>query len=43
MQLKDSKLFRQQAYINGAWADADGRQTLLVNNPPCNVMHGTAP
>ena len=31
MQLKDSTLFRQQAYINGAWADADGGQTIKVN------------
>ena len=24
MQLKDAQLFRQQAYIDGAWVDADG-------------------
>ena len=23
MQLKDTQLFRQQAYIDGAWLDAD--------------------
>ena len=43
MQLKDSKLFRQQAYINGAWADADSGQTIKVNNPANNEILGTVP
>ena len=33
MQLKDKSLFRQQCYIDGAWADADGGDTINVNNP----------
>ncbi|GFM49999.1 NADP-dependent succinate-semialdehyde dehydrogenase [Pseudomonas capsici] len=43
MQLKDSKLFRQQAYINGQWLDADGGQTIKVNNPATNEILGTVP
>jgi hypothetical protein len=33
MQLKDAQLFRQQAFIDGAWVDADNGQTIKVNNP----------
>ena len=33
MQLKDAQLFRQQAYIDGQWLDADSGQTIAVNNP----------
>ena len=43
MQLKDSSLFRQQAYINGVWLDADGGQTIKVNNPATNEILGTVP
>ena len=43
MQLKDAKLFRQQAYINGAWLDADNAQTIKVNNPATNEIIGTVP
>ena len=43
MQLKDAKLFRQQAYINGVWLDADGGQTIQVNNPATNEIIGTVP
>ena len=43
MQLKDSSLFRQQAYIDGAWLDADGGETLKVNNPASNEILGTVP
>ena len=32
MQLKDAQLFRQQAFIDGAWVDADNGQTIKVNN-----------
>jgi len=32
-QLKDSKLFRQQCYVDGAWVDADDKATLPVYNP----------
>ena len=31
MQLKDAQLFRQQAFIDGAWVDADNGQTIKVN------------
>ena len=43
MQLKDTSLFRQQAYIDGAWLDADGGETLKVNNPASNEILGTVP
>lgn len=43
MQLKDTSLFRQQAYIDGAWLDADSGQTLKVNNPATNEIIGTVP
>ncbi|MCL6688348.1 NADP-dependent succinate-semialdehyde dehydrogenase [Pseudomonas sp. R3.Fl] len=43
MQLKDSSLFRQQAYIDGAWVDADNGQTLKVNNPASNEILGSVP
>ncbi|MCJ8297494.1 MAG: NAD-dependent succinate-semialdehyde dehydrogenase [Pseudomonadales bacterium] len=32
-QLNDPKLFRQQAYINGQWLDADNRDTFAVTDP----------
>lgn len=43
MQLKDTSLFRQQAYIDGAWLDADSGETLKVNNPASNETLGTVP
>ena len=43
MQLKDANLFRQQAYIDGSWVDADGGQTIKVNNPATNEIIGTVP
>ena len=43
MQLNDPKLFRQQAYIDGAWADADNGQTLKVNNPATGEIIGSVP
>lgn len=43
MQLKDAKLFRQQAYIDGSWVDADNGQTIKVNNPATNDIIGTVP
>lgn len=33
MQLKDQALFRQQIYVDGAWADADSGETIDVLNP----------
>ncbi|XXF08990.1 NADP-dependent succinate-semialdehyde dehydrogenase [Pseudomonas sp. D2-3] len=43
MQLKDAQLFRQQAFINGAWADADSGQTIKVTNPATGEVIGSVP
>ncbi|MDF3936847.1 NADP-dependent succinate-semialdehyde dehydrogenase [Pseudomonas citronellolis] len=43
MQLNDAKLFRQQAYIDGSWLDADSGQTIKVNNPATNEIIGSVP
>ena len=31
--LSEPRLFRQQAYVNGEWIDADSGETIRVNNP----------
>jgi succinate-semialdehyde dehydrogenase/glutarate-semialdehyde dehydrogenase len=43
MQLSDSKLFRQQCYVNGEWVDADSGETIEVTNPVDNSVIGTIP
>ena len=43
MQLKDMSLFRQQCYIDGAWADADDGATIEVTNPATGETLGTVP
>lgn len=43
MQLKDSALFRQQAYIDGSWMDAECGQVIQVNNPATNEILGSVP
>ncbi|NKI71203.1 NADP-dependent succinate-semialdehyde dehydrogenase [Collimonas pratensis] len=43
MQLKDPSLFRQQAYLNGAWCDADGGATHDVVNPATGETIGSVP
>ena len=43
MKLKDSSLFRQQCYIDGAWVDADGGETIPVTNPSNGETIGTVP
>lgn len=43
MDLKDPALFRQQAYIDGAWVDADGGKTFDVTNPANGDKLGTVP
>ena len=43
LQLKDPSLFRQQCYINGAWADADSGKTIPVTNPATGEILGTVP
>src|SRR5258708_40314019 len=43
LSLKDSKLFREQCYIDGAWADADERKSTPVHNPATGSVLGTVP
>ncbi|MCL4114709.1 UNVERIFIED_CONTAM: hypothetical protein GTU68_053588 [Idotea baltica] len=43
MKLNDDTLFRQQAYINGEWIDADNGETFEVTNPATNEVIGTVP
>ena len=41
--LSRQDLFRQQAYINGQWLDADSGETLEVTNPANGEVLGTIP
>jgi succinate-semialdehyde dehydrogenase/glutarate-semialdehyde dehydrogenase len=43
MNLQDRNLFRQQCYIDGAWADADSGATIDVTNPATGEVLGTIP
>ena len=43
MKLNDNSLFRQQAYINGNWIDADNGNTFEITNPATNEVIGTVP
>lgn len=43
MNLHDSKLFQQQAFINGQWCAADSGATLEVTNPATQQLLGTVP
>ncbi len=43
MQLTNRELFKQQAFINGVWCDADDKQTHEVFNPATNELIGTVP
>jgi succinate-semialdehyde dehydrogenase/glutarate-semialdehyde dehydrogenase len=43
IELKDSKLLRQQCYLAGEWRDADSGATLDVNNPATGERIGTVP
>jgi len=43
VQLNDLQLFRQKAYIDGVWVDADNGQTLKVNNPATDEIIGNVP
>jgi succinate-semialdehyde dehydrogenase/glutarate-semialdehyde dehydrogenase len=43
MQLKDPSLFRQQAYLNGEWCNADGGATHAVTNPATGEAIGSVP
>jgi succinate-semialdehyde dehydrogenase/glutarate-semialdehyde dehydrogenase len=42
-KLTDSKLFRNQCYIDGAWVDADDKSTITVLNPANGTVVGTVP
>ena len=43
MELKDRKLFRQEAYIDGQWCAADSGKTVTVTNPANGEELGTIP
>ncbi|TDF86217.1 NAD-dependent succinate-semialdehyde dehydrogenase [Pseudomonas sp. H9] len=43
MKLNDNKLFRQQAYINGRWCDADDGRSLPVTDPANGELLGSVP
>src|SRR6266571_7143227 len=43
LSLKDTKLFREQCYIDGGWADARERKTIAVHNPATGAVLGTVP
>ena len=43
MDLKDTKLFRQQGYIDGEWVDADTKQTFDVTDPATGQKLGAVP
>ena len=43
MQITRTDLFRQQAYIDGQWCNADSGQTKAVINPANGVTLGTIP
>jgi succinate-semialdehyde dehydrogenase/glutarate-semialdehyde dehydrogenase len=43
LNLNDSSLLRQQAYIDGAWCDADDGKTVPVINPATGETLGTVP
>ena len=43
LKLKDPTLLRQQAYVAGAWTDADSGGTVAVLNPATGEQLGTVP
>ena len=43
VSLKDSKLFRQSNYIDGAWVNAKSGGTINVDNPATGEVIGTVP
>jgi succinate-semialdehyde dehydrogenase/glutarate-semialdehyde dehydrogenase len=42
-QLKNTSLFRQQAYVDGQWRDADSGATIRVANPATGSVVGVVP
>jgi succinate-semialdehyde dehydrogenase/glutarate-semialdehyde dehydrogenase len=43
MRLNDERLFRQRAYIDGQWVEAESRKTVAVNNPADDSTLGHVP
>ena len=43
MSVLNSILFRNQAYLNGQWVDADSGDTITVTNPATGEVLGTVP
>jgi succinate-semialdehyde dehydrogenase/glutarate-semialdehyde dehydrogenase len=43
IKLEDSKLLREQCYIDGAWAAADSGGTIPVHNPATDAQIGVIP
>ncbi len=43
IELKDPSLLRQQAFLAGAWADADNRETVPVTDPASGVTIASVP
>lgn len=43
MQLKESKLFKQQAYINGTWVNATTENRYPIHNPATHELLGEVP
>ncbi|MGZ5042037.1 MAG: aldehyde dehydrogenase family protein, partial [Usitatibacter sp.] len=41
--LKDPRLFRESAYIDGAWVEADSRARFEVDNPATGAVIGHVP
>jgi len=43
MLIKNPSLFRQQAFIDGVWLDADSKKVISVSNPATGETIGTVP
>ena len=43
MPLQNASLFHQQAYVDGAWIDADNGEVITVTNPATREIVGTVP
>lgn len=43
LKLKDASLWRQQAFVGGAWAQADNGETIAVTDPATGATLGTVP
>ncbi len=43
LTLNDPSLFKQQAYLDGQWCDADNGETIFVSNPATGALIGSVP